>query len=235
MSKRTEVCICVAALVALLALPIQGHCSFTINLESDVNTEAYYISSGAPIASDVTTLDAGPGPNNDNLTASLIVPVDVGAYGTFAPLPAGAPPTSNPQVVNIPTPSCVGDSCTGNSGFFLVEFTLPADFTSAQIVGVGNVDDLGTVFLNGTAITNINALAAGFAGPSNVGFSATTGFVPGTNWLVISDDNAGGGPSGAAFWATVTYDAPSSVPEPSIFLFLGMGLAAATVLKRMIV
>ena len=54
-------------------------------------------------------------------------------------------------------------------------------------------------------------------------------FVAGTNILLISDDNqAGGGPSGAAFYATVTYSEitpAAGVPEPATMTLLGLGLA----------
>jgi len=219
MSRRLTQYVCATALAALIVLPVQALAtSTTIDLESDSNTLAY--STG-------TTAPGTPGVNG-TIPLTSWVPVDVGSYGTFTSVPPGAPSGSGAEVVNIPTPS--GDESsgyTGNNGFFLVEFTLPADFTTATLTIAANVDDNGYAFLNGTQF------GSQFTEFGNVSSTVSTGFVVGTNWLVISDDNSGGGPSGAGFYGTVTYEEPNSaVPEPHTFLFLGLALAGIALMGR---
>jgi hypothetical protein len=102
-------------------------------------------------------------------------------------------------VVNIPP----GD---GESGFFKVTFTLPSNFGTASLTGAGNVDDVGRVFLNGSAISP-SLLASGALDQfDSVTFSTNNSslFQAGQNVLLVADDNAQGGPSAAAFYATIT-------------------------------
>jgi hypothetical protein len=52
---------------------------------------------------------------------------------------------------------------------------------------------------------------------------------------VIADNNSGGGPSGAAFYATISYTTgggPAPAPEPATMLLLGLGLVGLTGVKR---
>lgn len=179
----------------------------TITLESDGSTQAAALVEGAPDAAQEAALDTG---NTSGLAFQNAL---VGAYGTFTQPPSGAP--AGTKVINIPP----GD---GESGFFEVMFTLPSGFSNASLSGAGNVDDQGTVFLNGTAITPVNALDES----DSVFFSTADPslFHAGTNVLLISDSNSGGGPSGAAFYADVTYNGTLATPEPSSMAVFGFGL-----------
>src|SRR6266700_1772130 len=105
----------------------------TITLQSDASTLA------AATALNDPRLSSG---NTQGLTFQ---PVAVGAFGTFTPVPLGAPPAA--AVVNIPP----GD---GESGFFKVTFTLPSTFSGIQLNGSANVDDGGVAFLNGNLISS---------------------------------------------------------------------------------
>jgi len=180
-----------------------------ITLVSDGSTMAAALGQDLPPtdASDEATLDSG---NTSGLT---FVPAIVGAEGTYTVAPMGAP--AGTEVINIPP-------APDNSGFFEVTFTLPTGFYSPMLVGAGNVDDQGTVFLNGTAITAVNALQE--YGDQTFSTSDASLFHAGTNVLLISDsDIADGGPSGAAFYAYVAFNG-SAVPEPSSLTLLGFSI-----------
>jgi hypothetical protein len=118
--------------------------------------------------------------------------------------------------VQVP-PEC-GYYC-GQSGFVLATFTLPSTFSSISLSGAGNVDDGGYAFLNGVNLDPSSPLTES----GNVTFSTSdpTLFQPGLNTFVISDSNFGGGPSGVAFYADITY---STAPEPGTMALLGMGI-----------
>jgi hypothetical protein len=163
------------------------------------------------VVSDASTLGAalGPGTPSDLVVARLasgdvtgltFQPVLVGAFGTFTPVPGGAP--AGTLVVNL----APGD---GESGFFEDTFTLPSLFSNPTLSGEGNVDDSGLVFLNGNLISaqQLAEFGDGAFSTSDASF-----FNAGVNVLLISDDNSGGGPSGTAFYATVNYDV-ASVPD----------------------
>jgi len=181
----------------------------SLTLQSDASTLAATAPLGSPI------LDSG------NVTGLTFQPVTVGAFGTFTPVPPGAP--AGTAVVNIPP----GD---GESGFFEVTFNLPSSFSAISLVGEANVDDVGRAFLNGNPISPsiTSGDPATLTEFGNATFSTANAafFNPGTNVLLISDDNSGGGPSGAAFYATVTYSSVSTVPLPNAFLLGGCGLVA---------
>jgi hypothetical protein len=140
--------------------------------------------------------------------------------GTFTAPPPGSP--LGTIVVQVP-PEC-GYYC-GQSGFVETTFTLPTGFFDPSLTGAGNVDDWGYVFLNG------NLISPELTEFGNIGFSTSDAayFLPGVNTLVISDSNAGGGPSGVAFYADVNY---STVPEPGSVFLLGSGLLGLVGLVR---
>jgi len=158
-------------------------------------------------ASDITSI----------LSGLSFSPVIQDSLGTFTPIPAGAP--AGTEVVNIPG----GSYYDGENGFFLVDFTLPTTFSAPVLSGLGNVDDQGWVFLNGN---NLSGAYLTEFGDSAFGTSDASLFLPGLNQLVVSDDNSGGGPSGTAFYGTVTYNA--TVPDTGgLWLTLCFGLVCA--------
>ena len=172
--------------------------SFTIGsvitIKSDASILAAASGPGTASSAVVSMLDAG------DTTGLTFVPVLEGAFGSFTPVPPGVP--SGTEVINIPP----GD---GESGFFETSFVLPAGFTNPVLTGVGNVDNIGRVFLNGNPISPDLSDPNALTEFGNTGFSTNDAafFVPGQNTLLIADDNTGG-PSGAAFFATITFGPP---------------------------
>ena len=171
----------------------------TIQLRSDPATLA-------AVDSDVNALDTG------NTTGLVFQATDVGAAGTNTPIPSAAP--AGTVVINIP-PS------DGESGFFKVNFSLPAGATGIQLSGAANVDDLGRVFLNGHALTaSLNTTSGGRVqefGDQGFTTSDPSLFQTGNNELVIADWNSGGGPSGASFYANVTFSQSSNSPAVTFY------------------
>ena len=198
----------IAIMALAIGLPMFGS---TITNVSDGSTLA------AATAVNAVALTTG---NTAGLTFG---PDTVGALGTGTPIPPGAPATA--EVINIDT--AYNTTGTGDSGFFEVTFTLPASFTAASISGAANADDQGFVFLNGTSLASITEYG-------NTTFSSNNQalFLPGTNTFLVSDINAGGGPSGAAFYATITYTAGSAVPEPSTLFLSALGIVPFFFLGR---
>jgi hypothetical protein len=156
-------------------------------LVSDANTLA-------SSQSDLTTLDAG---DTSELTFQ---PVVVGAYGTYTPVPSPAP--AGTEVVQIPP-------ADGESGFFKTTFVLPKNFSAIHLHGGANVDDYGRAFLNGHPLSPslTSGDSAKLSENGDATFDATNAawFVSGTNELLVADWNSGGGPSGAAFYAAITF------------------------------
>ena len=108
-----------------------------------------------------------------------------------------------------------------------MNFSLPADLLSAFISGAANADDQGAVFLNGHALASITEF-----GDTHY---ASIIAVPGNNVFLVSDDNSGGGPSGAAFYVNVNVvsgGGGTSVPEPITLSLFGAGLMGAVAMTR---
>ena len=180
----------------------------TLTIVSNGSTQAAGLGPGVPSSSQEAILDSG---NTVGLTFTPALLV--GPSGTFTPVPTGAP--AGTEVINI----APGD---GESGYFQVTFTLPSGYWNPMLAGAGNVDDYGTVFLNGHAISAINALDE----YDSVSFSTSNAsyFQTGTNVLLFSDSNSGGGPSGASFYANVAFSG-SVLPEPSSLTLLSFSIA----------
>ncbi len=183
------------------------------------------VSDGGTLSAVEPGTTAGVGPTGAALTAlmngdtsgvTFTDHADVGAFGTFTGVPSGAP--SGVDVINIYAPAPSGCSyCNGQSGFFEVTFTLPSGLTSASISGAGNVDDVGYVFLNGNSLgAPLDEFSSNTFGSSDLAY-----FKPGLNTFIVADNNTGG-PSGAAFYATITY----SVPEASTWALMLIGFGS---------
>lgn len=172
----------------------------TITVKSDASVLA-------AVTDDVTKLDSG---DTTGLTFQAALPGD---YGTYSPVPAGAP--TGTIVINIPPILTQG---VGRDGFFKATFTLPAGFTNPQISGKANVDDVGRIFLNGNPISSsLNTYDGGRvsnAGDTAFSTSSASYFKAGVNELLVSDSNSGGGPSGAAFYANVTFQSEAGGGTP---------------------
>jgi hypothetical protein len=212
---------CLLAGLLGLVVSIIPVAASTLTVQSDANTLAAALGSGEPSPSVLALLDAG---DTTGLTFESAL---VGSYGTFTPVPSGAPLTTS--LINI----APGD---GENGFFKVTFTLPSGFTNSVLTGAANVDDLGRVFLNGHAISP--SLTSGDPntiwqyGDTAFSTSDASFFNVGVNELLVADCNTGGGPSGAAFFANVSYDA---VPEPAFYQLgslLALGGLSALRMRR---
>jgi hypothetical protein len=188
-------------LLAIVAVPLSAG-TMTVTVQSDASNL------GASVL-DTSVLASG---NTSGLT---FTPVGTVYTGSFTPVPAGAP-AGTIQVQVPPQPS----SNQGNSGFVETTFTLPAIFSGISLTGAGNVDDVGYVFLNG------HLIGSGLFEFGDTSFSTNVAsfFLPGVNTLIISDDNSGGGPSGVAYYANISYST-SATPEPSTMIMLATGLA----------
>ncbi|MCX6874598.1 MAG: hypothetical protein NTW21_12450 [Verrucomicrobia bacterium] len=161
-----------------------------IYLRSDANTQA-------AATSNLSTLDTG------NTVGLTFQPALVGNYGSWTPVPFGAP--AGTEVINIPPGASEGTD--GQHGFFKVSFTLPVLGSNALLTGWANVDDAGRAFLNGEPLSP--SLTSGDPntivefGDRRFWTTSLNTFRLGYNELLISDWNNGGGPSGAAFYAII--------------------------------
>jgi hypothetical protein len=171
-------------------------CGFVITLKSDSSVLGASYGGWYPSSSIIADLDTVAVINTLTFT-----PVIVDAQGTGTDVPPGAPPGT--VVINIPPGN-------GQSGYFKASFTLPANFTNISLNGSANTDDYGRVFINNFPLS---PSARGSDpdritenGDATFSTANNTYFHAGTNNFILSDINAGGGPSGAAFYVIITYD-----------------------------
>ena len=193
-----------ACLLLTIGLGLGSGRADTITLRSDAGTLGAALGSGVPSGSVLSRLDTS------DINGLTFLPVVDG--GEPDHIPPGAPPGT--EDISIPP----GD---GENGYFMMTFTLPSNFSNIQLSGSANADDLGRVFLNGTAITP--SIFSGDPGTvteyGNATFSAQNPalFHPGTNVILISDANTGGGPSSGAFFVTITFvTGPPIITSPLI-------------------
>jgi hypothetical protein len=186
------------ALLILIGFAISNsaECSFVITLKSDSSTLGASYGGWYPSSAIIAELDTIAVINN--LTFS---PVIVDAQGTGTNVPPGAPPKT--MVINIPPGN-------GQSGYFKASFTLPANFTNISLYGSANTDDYGRVFINSYPLSpsarGSDPKRITENGDATFTTANKTYFHAGTNDFILSDINAGGGPSGAAFYVIITYD-----------------------------
>jgi len=177
-------------------LPVMHNGVYAITLKSDAATCSVVIGTPGGAPKDIVrALDKAPA----NVRDLPFRPVVAGRFYTFTPIPPGAP--RGTQVVNIPP----GD---GRSGYFRLAFIAPEGFSSVRLRGFANADDTGRVFLNGTAISPSLFSPDAITEFGNVSFSVNNAawFRSGAiNEILISDLNTGAGPSGAAFYFTITF------------------------------
>lgn len=233
------VCIGLAILVSALAIQIAAVSpaqADEITVTSNTTDTLGASASGndatfnSTVLGDLQTVSLSQAYEDAGITSSSFVPVLSNVNGTYtAPVTTWPVSTTGYPAATVNFAGSVSGSPygAGPAGFFEDTFVLPAGATGISLSGVGNVDDGGTVFLNGQMITTFDALSE-FA---NAGFSDSNQsdfVIGGVNTLVIADDNFGGGPSGAAFYANISY----GVPEPCTMLFLGLGLMGVAGIRR---
>ena len=180
-------------------------------LNSNASTEGAAAGSGSETVFNSSADDAG------SLAFATVSIIPDAGFALPASYPAGT------YVVTLPG--------SRGSGFFRVEFTLPAGAV-ASLQGAATLANTGRVFLNDIPLTPaIGGIPVG--GTTSLSFSASQGFVAGPNTLEVSDYAPGGG-SGAAFYANVTVEsctaeADEPAPPRGLFAektFLLFGLAA---------
>ena len=170
-----------------------------IILVSNAKTMAASIGRPGEAGNDIRSrLDQAPA----DLDKVLFRPALVGRFFSSVPIPTEAP--QGTSVINIPP----GD---GRSGYFKLTFLTPPSFGHVQLIGRANVDDVGRVFLNGSAISPsflVRSSTSFITEFGNVEFSVSDRqlFLAGhENVILIADSNNGGGPSGAAFYITIDF------------------------------
>ena len=139
-------------------------------------------------------------------------------------------PTPNPLYGSIPGANWISVQANGQgpdltTNIYRTSFTMPAGFTSPSLSIKILADDQAVVFLNGSFVgaQPFPASPANYTNPPSVFNTANPAFfLPGLNVLEIrcfnQNDVPPTNPTGVDFVATV-------VPEPSVFVLTGCGLA----------
>jgi hypothetical protein len=202
-------------LLAMVALPLSAD---TITVKSDASNMG--ASAGADPYGHVSLSNSATDSVlfSGNISGLTFTPVGTVSTGSWVLAPFGSPVGT----IQVQVPPQPGPGNLGNSGFIETTFVLPANYASASLSGVANVDDWGYVFLNGNLISDPNNP---ILSTSNTAFGTSDAayFLPGVNTLMISDINAYGGPSGVAFYANINYST-SATPEPTSMIMLATGL-----------
>ena len=189
-----------ACLSLIIGLGVGSGHRDTITLRSNAATLAAALGPGAPSDTVLSRLDTS---DIDGLTFS---PVE-SSFGTFTPIPPGAPAGTRCSCWHR---GCKYSTWRRRKWFFHDDLYSAKQLSLASNCRVRLMfDDLGRVFLDGTAISpsifsNDPGKVTEFG---NATFSAqdATLFHPGTNVILISDANSLGGPSGGAFFMAITF------------------------------
>lgn len=147
---------------------------------------------------------------------------------TSSPCGATAAITETPNAVYVAdttTSQWITSTCQDDVGDFLYEITFSLaglDPSTATLTGSWATDNEGSITLNGVS-TGITLGGTSFG--SLTPFTISSGFVSGTNTLVLDVHNDGG-PSGLQvnISGTASPSSASAVPEPASLFLLGMGL-----------
>ncbi|MGA3203320.1 MAG: hypothetical protein ABSF12_12605 [Bryobacteraceae bacterium] len=101
---------------------------------------------------------------------------------------------------------------------------------TAEIVGMWAADNDGTIMLNGITVGTAITGTGGFN--HYTGFTITSGFVEGENFLdFVVTNNSSGSPNVTGLRVNIT-SATISLPEPATFGIAGLGLVALGILGR---
>lgn len=227
MKKATYSLMFLVGTLALMLTAISPAQAYTAGVYSNPSTTMGYSvpgTAGTGFSSSLLSQLLTGGNQQSYFNTLTFSPIIAEVNGSGTSIPTGAP--TNTQVLEFSMDSW----WSGYSGFFMDTFTLPTNFTDASLSGAGNADDYGYVYLNG------NLISTSLSEYSNTGFSDINqaDFVAGLNQLVIADNNSGGGPSGAAYYANVSYETASAVPEPCTMFLLGSGLLGISGLRKKI-
>ncbi len=180
----------------------------SIVLKSDSTVFGVALGPGAPSDSLIAILDTVS--HTDTMT---FIPVDVDPAGTYTYLPTGSP--EGTAVINL-HPS------DGENGYIKVTFTLPAEFSNISLYGRANIDDVGRIFLNGYPLCPplLSGLPGAITefGDASFQTSDPSLFKSGTNVILFSDANTGGGPSGAAFYVVINFNPHALGVQPDPFV-----------------
>ena len=187
------------------------------------------LGASVPVTVTVDSSAAGPGTlvlASGTTPTTFAVQTDGGATGQAATIntPLVDPCTRYGSIDGAQwiTASATSAGCGSNDGVnqtttYTVSFELPAGAVNPSIDGSFFADNVGSVALNGTTLASqgesgVSGVNYGFPHPATAptAFSASDGFVAGTNTLVftVADE---GSVTGLDYSATVSYDLPADL------------------------